>query len=69
VTPERVELAVLAGSLTLKALHLPFLSPGKIVRVCIRGSALECEYLNRKLSFHDPITLDDGSSLEVLTQP
>ena len=69
VTPERVELAVLAGSLTLKALHLPFLSPGKIVRVCIRGSAPECEYLNRKLSFHDPITLDDGSSLEVLTQP
>lgn len=69
VTPERVELTVIEGSLTLKSLRLPFVRSGNIAGLSVCGRTPECEVLNPALAFTEPLTLDDGSALEVLLRP
>jgi non-lysosomal glucosylceramidase len=65
ITPEQITLSVVEGALTLNALRLPFLKPGQIVSVLVCGSSPACEYLDPALAFADPVTLDDGSALEI----
>ncbi|MBN1248487.1 MAG: hypothetical protein JXC32_12570 [Anaerolineae bacterium] len=60
-----ITLSVIEGTLTLTALDLPFVKPGRIAGVSICGSAPTCEHLERSLVFDHPLVLDDGSALEV----
>ena len=67
VSPERVELAVLAGTLTLHALRLPFLKVGQVVSVEVCGTSPECVHVGDGLAFEESVTLDDGSALVIRT--
>ncbi len=65
LAPEQAELKVIEGSLTLNALHLPFLKPGKIGGISYCGSSPACEHVADELKFATPLSLDDGSKLIV----
>ncbi len=65
LTPDRAELHVIEGVLTLSALRLPFLSPEAIGGVSYCGSAPACDSIAGGLDFAQPLLVDGGSKLVV----
>lgn len=65
ITPERVELEVVEGHLTLKGLRLPFLPAGTVQSVELCGDRPSCEWFEQGLDFERPLHIDDGSKLVV----
>ncbi|MGC9347131.1 MAG: GH116 family glycosyl-hydrolase [Anaerolineae bacterium] len=65
VTPERVEVLVIEGTLRLNALDLPFVEAGEIMDVSLCGDAPACDRIEGGLVFSAPICVDDGSRLIV----
>ncbi len=65
LAPDRVEVEVLAGSLTLKALRLPFLDPDRVASVSLCGREPECASVADGVEFLEPVRIDDGSKLVV----
>ncbi len=65
VTPERIELAVIEGSLLLSRLRFPFLKDRDVLEVSLCGTVSACRRVGEELAFSEPLRIDDGTTLLV----
>ncbi len=68
LAPDRIEVEVMAGALTLNALRLPFVDLDRVTGVSLCGREPGCEFVSDGFSFLNPIRIDDGSKLVVHIQ-